>query len=238
MRTMSVVAVLGAAAMGFGCGGAAVEAGSASIASARPAANEAPAPALEEASAPAEPQAEEVELATLPAAPWSEAPIGSDLVPSPIVSAWERAENRAQCAPIAPRTLGAGEGARARVAELEGGWAVEFDRRGMPGLGRDGQTCTRCGHGVFGIAGTNLTPEDLVGEESEADAPSPTFADGSSLALETDGEQVAAATLTVRGQGCVYQVWSFLGEEHVRELVSSLRLVEVQPAPAHVVASR
>ncbi len=189
---------------------------------------------LAEQQAPAVP---EQDLSELPSAPWSDTPLASDLVPAPILSAWERAENRGQCAPLAPRELGAGNGARARVSELEGGWAVEFDRRGMPGLGRDGQTCARCGRGVFGIAGTNLTPDDLVTEESDTEAPPPSFADGSHLELEaTEGEPVAAATLTVRGQGCVYQVWSFLGEEHVRELVSSLRLVEVQSAPAQVAA--
>ncbi len=239
MRTMSMVVVLSLSVMA--CGGAG---------------REAQGPVLALASLPttmADDQGEGVATAqqldapeaqpaldtsALPAPPWSEEPIGSDVAPSPILSAWTRAENRAECAPMAPRALGAGEGARARVADLEGGWAVEFDRRGMPGLGRDGQTCARCGHGVFGIAGTSLTPEDLAAE-SEADAPAPTFADGSSLSIEppAEGEQVAAATFTVRGQGCVYQVWSFLGEEHVRELVSSLRIVEVAPRPARV-ASR
>lgn len=241
MRRLSMLAVIATATTWLGCGAAA--------APSRDAVALAPMSAPAEASVGHEALALEAppgsvesaaDLTALPSAPWADAPLTSDLVPAPILSAWERADNRAQCAPIAPRALGAAEGARARVAELEGGWAVEFDRRGMPGIGRDGETCARCGRGVFGIAGTNLTPEDLVGEDSAADEPAPTFADGSHLELETpsEGESVAAATLTVRGQGCVYQVWSFLGEEHVRELVSSLRLVEVQPAHAQVVASR
>jgi hypothetical protein len=185
---------------------------------------------------PSEPQA--TGETALPVAPWAEAPLGSAAVPQPILSAWQHAENRAQCAPIAPITLGAGEGARPRVGELEGGWAVEFDRRGMPGVGRDGELCERCGRGVFGIAGTNLIPEDLVTEESEAELPAPSFADGSHLSVEppAEGEDVAAAVITVRGQGCVYQVWSFLGEEHVRELVGSLRLVDVETVSLHVAA--
>lgn len=239
MRRMSMMAVLGTAAMMLGCGGARSEASSQAVAL-TPATPMAELSVGDEASASmdAPDVAPIADASALPASPWSDAPLGSEVVPSPILSAWEHAENRAQCAPLAPRALGAGEGARARVGELEGGWSVEFDRRGMPGVGRNGEPCARCGRGVFGIAGTNLTPQDLVTEESEAEVPAPSFADGSSLSIEPplEGEQVAAATLTVRGQGCVYQVWSFLGEQHVRELVSSLRLVEV-PGPAHV-ASR
>lgn len=180
------------------------------VASAAPEATEAPA----------------IDLGTLPAAPWEDAPIGAREAPAPLLRAWDRAENREWCAPIAPRSLGAAaEGARARAGALEGGWAVEFDRRGMPGIARDGSVCTDCGRGVFGIAGTSMTPEELAGE---ADAPAPSFRDGSHAELEvSEAENVAAATITVTGQGCVYQVWSFLGREHVEELVRELRRVEL-----------
>ncbi|HEY8428326.1 MAG TPA: hypothetical protein VIL20_08125 [Sandaracinaceae bacterium] len=237
MRTKSMMAVLGAA-MAIGCGGASRAASGEPLAyTTAPGASEVAPPAGGERSAELEP-APAGAANELPPPPWSEGPIASDRAPAPILMAWARAENRAECAPIAPHRLGAGEGARARVAELEGGWAVEFDRPGMPGLTRDGRICDRCGRGVFGIAGTAMTPEELAGEES--DVPPPTFADGSSLTIEppAEGEQVAAATLTLRGQDCVYQVWSFLGEEHLRELVSSLRLVEVPEGPARVAAAR
>lgn len=235
MRRYSALAVLLTAnVMWIGCGGAVSGASTESV-------SHAPiAQALETPSsgdeAPALAVAQPADAAELPAAPWAEAPLVAQTVPAPIVSAWEHAENRAQCAPLAPTALGAGEGARPRVGELEGGWAVEFDRRGLPGIGRDGELCARCGRGVFGIAGTNLIPEDLVTEDSDADLPAPSFADGSHLSVEppASDEDVAAAVITVRGQGCVYQVWSFLGEEHVRELVGSLRLVDVATLPSHV----
>lgn len=241
MRRYSALAVLVTAnMMWIGCGGAA--SGASTPSSSEAAAHASIAETLEAVTSGDEaPLAapSPVETAALPDAPWAEAPLGAQAVPAPLVSAWEHAENRAQCAPIVPTALGAAEGARARVGELEGGWAVEFDRRGMPGLTREGETCARCGRGVFGIAGTNLIPEDLVTEDSDADMPAPTFADGSHLSVEppAEGEDVAAAVITVRGQGCVYQVWSFLGEEHVRELVGSLRLVDVETLPSHV-ASR
>lgn len=172
-----------------------------------------------------------IDPSTLPIAPWAEAPLATREAPRPLMSAWERAANRDWCAPIAPRSFGAAAGARARTSELEGGWAVEFDQRGMPGVARDGATCATCGRGVFGIAGTGMTPEELIDVDSDAAAPAASFRDGSHAELEvSEGEQVAAATITVSGQGCVYQVWSFLGQQHVEELVRELRFVELPQA--------
>jgi hypothetical protein len=168
-----------------------------------------------------------IDPSTLPVAPWADAPLATREVPRPLMSAWERAANRDWCAPIAPRSFGAASGARARTSELEGGWAVEFDQRGMPGVARDGATCATCGRGVFGIAGTGMTPEELIDVDSDAAAPAASFRDGSHAELEVSDEQVAAATITVSGQGCVYQVWSFLGQQHVEELVRELRFVEL-----------
>jgi hypothetical protein len=243
MRGMSSRAVVVAAFVcGVGCGGVVEAPLAESSALFAPLAVEAPASSGEEVALPSSPEPYQdpdpapVDLSTLPASPWSDAPVASESVPAPILRAWAGADNRTQCAPLAPLRLGAGEGARARVSDLEGGWAVEFDHRGMPGLDASGEPCEQCGRAVFGLAGTNLAPEDLSSEEG---ASAPSFADGSRLLVEppAEGEQVASASLTVRGQGCVYQVWSFLGEEHVRELVSALRLVSVS-ADQPVVASR
>jgi hypothetical protein len=236
MSTLAVV--MAANAMWMGCSAATNGVRTDGVAHAPPAARDVISAGHEATTAHEAATVSEEVAASLPDAPWADALLGSEAVPAPILSAWEHAENRNQCAPLVPVALGRGEGARPRVGQLEGGWAVEFDRRGMPGIDRDGEMCERCGRGVFGIAGTNLTPEDLVTEDSDADLPAPSFADGSHLSVEppAEGEQVAAAIITVRGQGCVYQVWSFLGEDHVRELVSSLRLVDVQTLPSQVAA--
>ncbi len=170
----------------------------------------------------------EVDLSGLPVAPWSVAPLATTAVPGAVLSAWATAENRTVCAPVALATAGE---ARARVSDMiEGGWAVEFDRPGMPGLSANGESCARCGRGTFGIAGTAMSPSEIAGEEV-GDAPAPSFADGSHLEVEppAEGEDVAAAMITMSGQGCVYQVWSFLGEAHVRELVAGLRRIDVAP---------
>ena len=242
MRRVTVWAALAALTMAFGCGGTTTTESSRREVFVPLSASgaEVEAEVAAEASVVSEDALVGYDLTGLPPAPWSSAPLSVDTVPAPVLAAWASAPNRATCAPMAPERLGAGEGAEARVSEglVEGGWAVEFDRRGAPGLSADGESCRRCGRGVFGIAGTRMSPDELVDEGDVGDVPTPTFADGSHVEVEApaEGESVAAATLTVRGQGCVYQVWSFLGEDHVRELVDGLRLVEVRSTP--VVAAR
>ena len=200
---------------------------------------ESPAP-REAAIAVETPAVAQLDMSTLPEAPWASAPLAARDAPAQILEAWESAENRGWCAPIAPRTMGAAAGARARTSRLYGGWAVEFDRRGLPGLDRDGNPCEHCGRGVFGIAGTSMSPDQLVDADGEQTVLVPSYRDGSHSEIEVneaDGENVAAASITVVGQGCVYEVWSFLGADHVAALVNELRLVE-QPATRDAVIAR
>ena len=164
-----------------------------------------------------------LDVASLPAAPWSGPPMTAGEAPRALMNAWRGADNRSSCAPIAPRAMGAADGARARSSRVAGGWAVEFDRAGLPGVDRDGNECDTCGRSVFGIAGTSMAPEELI------ESMSPAYSDGSHTLVEIsdgDGESVASVTFTVAGQGCVYEVWSFLGPDHLSELVNGLRFVE------------
>ncbi len=163
----------------------------------------------------------------LPAAPWAAASIEAHEVPASLMRAWRRSDNRDWCAPMAPVQLGRGQGARPRALGQNGGWVLEYDRRGEPGLRPDGRLCRRCGRAAFGVAGTPMSPAQ-VAEGPLSEGPEPTYDDGSYAAIEVGDRGTAAATITVPGQGCVYQVWSLLGEGHVRELLDALRLVQVQ----------
>ncbi len=157
-------------------------------------------------------------------APWGAEHLAAQAAPRPLLQAWTRAENQGWCAPLAPATLGAGEGARARTGSAPGGWSLEFDRRGSAGIGANGEVCTTCGRGAFGITGTAMNAEDaedLLGPGATV------FADGGRIDVQANADEPAAvATVVVPGQDCVYQVWSFLGREHLDELVSGLRLVD------------
>jgi hypothetical protein len=162
-------------------------------------------------------------------APWSADPVSSDDAPSELLAAWRGADNREQCAPLAPTSYM--EGARIRRANYAGGWAVEFDKQGMPGMTRNGRACTDCGRAAYGIAGTAIDVDD----EDPMEAEERTLADGSRVRYEVsvdeadadDGSAVGTvATLKIRGQNCVYQVWSFSGDEHLEGLIEDLRFVE------------
>ncbi|MBX3247426.1 MAG: hypothetical protein KF901_09610 [Myxococcales bacterium] len=154
-------------------------------------------------------------LAALPTAPWSEAPIAVGAAPAPVVAAWVNAENRSWCAPLAVPA-----GLQGRASELDGGWMVEFDEPGAPGITAEGEPCARCGRGTLGIAGT------AVGIDEMMEAPRASFADGSAAEI-VEEEGVASATLAVPGQRCVYQVWSHRGAAHLESVLGELRFVAI-----------
>ncbi len=169
---------------------------------------------------------EHVEAAPAAAAPWGAEHLAADAAPRQLLQAWGRAENQGWCAPLAPATLGAGQGARARAGAAPGGWSLEYDRRGTAGIGADGGLCETCGRGAFGVTGTAMSAEDA---EDLLGAGATVLADGGRIDVQSGSDDPAAvATLVVPGQDCVYQVWSFLGRPHLDELVASLRLVDAR----------
>ena len=176
------------------------------------------------------PYAQSDALAVLPEAPWAGALVPASSLSETVATALEGAENRSWCAPMVP----ASAGEPARAATLAGGWALEFDQRGAPGVRANGNACARCGRAAFGVAGTSMSTDEAV--DIDEAAPLAMFNDGSTQdVIAEDG--VASATLTVGGQGCVYQVWSFLGEDHLNSLLEELRFVELETAPGSAVAS-
>lgn len=175
------------------------------------------------------PELDDATLAALPAAPWSEAPLELIHAPAPLLRAWAEAENRGWCAPLAPA---AAESAHARTVPLDGGFGVVFDAPGQPGVTDDGEVCATCGTGSFGMAGTMMTPAELAEDTGTLD---PSYADGSYASVVEDGG-VASATFTVAGQDCVYQVWSFQGEAHLRALLEGMRRVDVSAGAEAVLA--
>lgn len=160
-------------------------------------------------------------------APWTSGAVDANAVPNELLAAFRDAENREWCALIAPTDVG---DARARRSSFDGGWAVEFDKRGLPGVTQSGRACERCGRGAFGIAGTAM----MVDDEDPTDAEETVLRDGSRVRIEVsedeNGEPSDAngivATIKVPGQDCVYQVWSYGGDDHLQQLLRELRFVE------------
>jgi hypothetical protein len=147
-----------------------------------------------------------------PAAPWSAARLKATDVPRFYPEQWRRAENRTSCAMIAPAALGEGEGATPRAATFSGGWAVAYD---TPGI-----------RSAFGVAGAGSSASDPTYEWPD----NIHWADGSSVTYGPEGGSGPnqLAYLRIAGQGCLYNVWSRLGRDHLEYLLGQLRFVETQ----------
>lgn len=144
-----------------------------------------------------------------------------------LVDQWEAADNNTICSALYP--AGAIDPtASIRKASFTGGWGIAWDLPSGPGRQSWGDYCTNCGRGAFGIAGTALRTE---GDEPSVFPHLLSWDDGSIAGYATE-QLVAPETgapllmfLLINGEGCVYNVWSFLGEEHLLQLTSQLRKV-------------
>jgi hypothetical protein len=154
-----------------------------------------------------------------------------------LVAEWSQAENKSSCAALAPDTLGTeGSGATVRRASFSGGWAVAWDRPGLPGTAAGGNPCTNCGRSAFGVAGTGLTGDtpDQVKALTNNWPNSREWSDGSRAGYGPEGGTGPRllAQLYVQGQGCLYNVWSSVSQSHLELLLDHLRFVGGAGAPA------
>ena len=154
-------------------------------------------------------QAQTATTRTQLAAPWSAAPLRRTDVPAVYIQQWSRAKNRSSCAPFAFQ-LGQDARATPRAALFSGGWAVAYDR---PGL-----------RSAFGIAGTGSSASDSA---YSAWPFKRAWSDGSSAGYgpEAGVGPDNLAYLRINGQGCLYNVWSKLGRDHLELLLDSLRRI-------------
>lgn len=160
-------------------------------------------------------------------APWKANPqLSAASVPEVYLQQWSKAENRKDCRLLAFADLGDGmSAATPRAANFGGGWAVSYDLEGRRGITSGGRLCKDCGRGVFGIAGTGTSPEGSY----EGWPHWMYWRDGSRAGYGPEGGTGPRdlAYLIVRGEGCLYNVWSLEGTEHLEHLLRNLRFVDV-----------
>lgn len=183
-----------------------------------------PAPA-EVVGPPAPPDPPAVEEPPPEPAPWAADKLAGKSVPRVFLREHKRAENRESCPLLVPTDLGAGEGAKPRRANFHGGWAVAYDKKGLPGTRPSGESCADCGRGVFGIAGAGVSK----GGGGPAWPSTIVWSDGSKAGYGPEGGEPGARLLAfveASDAGCLYNVWSALGEEHLLVLLRGLRRVE------------
>lgn len=173
--------------------------------------------------------ASQVEPAVEPA-PWVDPSLTLSDVEQVLADQWNSAANRRWCSALFPADVGVIDaGGRIRSANFSGGWAIAWDRDAGPGREPTGEYCPDCGRGAFGIAGAGLRAS---GDEASRAPNTLVWADGSTGGFGPEGGPDAPdgapilMTLLINGEGCVYNVWSFLGEEHLLSLTRELRFVE------------
>lgn len=161
----------------------------------------------------------------LPAPPWSAPSLELIAVKPAIVDAWLSAENQLWCTALYPAGFETGD-AEIRQAEFAGGWAVAWD---LPEL-----------RSAFGIAGVGLSPADDTGIRMVNQV----HYEGVVIGYDGEGFDPSnprrLAEFAIPGQGCMYQVWSELGDDHLVALVDSLRFVTglvAEPLPREVVVA-
>jgi hypothetical protein len=163
-------------------------------------------------------------------APWSGPKLtGADA--QVVVAEWKKAKNRKTCAALAFAEVGdAAASAKPRKATFVGGWAVAWDKKGLPGTDAKGYPCATCGRSVYGVAGTG---GDAAGAPLDNFPYQLTFSDGSKAAYgpqsQPAGKDAFLAFLVIPGQSCLYNVWTELGQDHLELLLKSLRLVAGAP---------
>lgn len=178
-------------------------------------------------------------------APWQGPPIPTEDVPDLILEEWSKTKPK----PSTPLVYfsGAGDlaGARIRTANV-GRWGVAWDNASGPGHDGQNRPCADCGRGVVGLGADYGTPD--LGFRKFADRVE--WDDGSyaeyGLRLgprelprdrvifndPATGEPVEGALearLVIHRVDAEYIIWTHLGEEHLLELLESLRFVEVAP---------
>ncbi|MDH3250129.1 MAG: hypothetical protein OEQ47_14270, partial [Acidimicrobiia bacterium] len=150
-------------------------------------------------------------------APWDRGLLSIEDVPSALTTEWRRAENQLWCSAIYPTDIGVGD-ADLRRAEFSGGWALAWD---LPEL-----------RSAFGVAGVGSPAWEGIGIRMPNTISYGEQVVGYGGEGFDDAAEQRMAEFSIPGQLCGYQVWSKLGDEHLVELVDSLRLVDgLEAAP-------
>lgn len=146
----------------------------------------------------------------LEAPPWAADPLDAAKVPKVYVTEHKKAKNKATCPLLVITDFGGVDDAKPRAANFAGGWAVAYD--------------TKKQRSAFGVAGAGIEkggggyqwPNNIA------------WSDGSKAGYGPEGGTgpKSLAYVEVSDAGCLYNVWSMSGEEHLVKLIKGLRHVK------------
>jgi hypothetical protein len=143
-------------------------------------------------------------------APWDAPRLGLGAVPQAYLTEWQRAGNRARCPLLVPSDLGAGAAGVPRREDFGTGWGVGYDVAGR-----------NDGGASFGVAGTAASRGSAPASQKQL-----RWADGSSAHYLQSESGRGVAYLELAGVECLYNVWSYLGDDHLMTVLHGLRRVD------------
>jgi hypothetical protein len=171
-----------------------------------------------------------VDLRPNGAPPWSASklvPGGRQVFLQVAMEEWNQAANKSAARLVLPADLALSPIAIPRRSNVPGGWGVEWDDSGRPGVLPNGTFCETCGRAVAGVVALGANADKPAVLRSPITVQ---WNDGSAAGYSgsrTDNRFVA--TLFVTGQGHAYQVWSYVSQRHLEYVISQLRYVEGAP---------
>lgn len=179
----------------------------------------------------------EVETADAGPAPWSNPPLQHSEVPDVLIRGWSDPENQ-ECP-----ALGLKDQADQAVPRLGGfGSTVSYDNPDGPGMRGDSSVCIDCGRSAYGIPfGVVFNPDRVLNDWAQLPAYHLEWDDGSWAILprphptaewqviDPETGQSAEPEWTAHlwlDNDCHYRIWSWLGPNHLLELLEDLRFVQ------------
>lgn len=174
-------------------------------------------------------------------APWLGSSLSAEDVPDLLLDEWEKARAVQDIPLVAFSDLGEGlDDARIRTANL-GSYGVAWDNPSGPGHDGFNQPCLDCGRGVIGL-GAHHGDDSFGGYPYRVEWDDGSYAEyGRRLAdnrLPWDriifndpatgdpAQDALLARVVIAGSNATITVWSHLGEEHLLQLLESLRFVD------------
>lgn len=159
--------------------------------------------------------------------PWSQPPIDGGPARAVALAIWQESGNRDRARLLLPADTLLTPETTTRPARIDEGWAVAWDSPGLPGLTARGERCSTCGRGVMGIAAIDLIPNP---SRVRASPVVMEWNDGGLAGLgNLPDEGRWIADILLPGQQASYQLWTYVGRDHLDYLVSQLRYVTGGP---------
>lgn len=162
--------------------------------------------------------------------PWSGSPLvpgGRQVFLQVAMEEWNQAPNKETARLVMPADLALSPVNVPRRSPVTGGWGVEWDDPGKPGVLPNGTFCDTCGRAVAGVLALGTAADRAAVLRSPLTVQ---WNDGSAVGYSTRAENRRfVANLFVTGQGSAYQVWSYRSQRHLEYVISQLRFVEGAP---------